>query len=121
MKLLIDENLPRSMVERLREAGHDVAYVADDWSGLRDSDVLALARDEDRILITFDRDFGELVFRHRLPPPSSIVYLRRRGSSTRSVVATTIALLLDVNAETLDGRFVVVTGEDIRHRPLPSP
>ena len=118
MKLLIDENLPRSMVERLREAGHDVAYVADDWSGLRDADVLA--RDEDRILITFDRDFGELVFRHRLPPPSSIIYLRRRGSSTRSVVATAIALLLDVNAEKLDGRFVVVTGEDIRHRPLPS-
>lgn len=109
------------MVERLREAGHDVTYVAESWSGLRDPEVLTLARDEQRILITLDRDFGELVFRRGLPPPRSIVYLRRRGASTRSVVATATALLLDTDVDKLDGRFVVVTGEDIRQRPLPGP
>jgi predicted nuclease of predicted toxin-antitoxin system len=107
------------MVRTLRGAGHDVSYIADDWRGLRDADILVLARDEGRILITFDRDFGELIFLRRLPTPASVIYLRRRGRS-RAIVASALAFLLRAELQELVGRFVVVTGEDIRHRPFPS-
>jgi predicted nuclease of predicted toxin-antitoxin system len=121
VKFVADENIPRSMVRQLRDAGHDVAYIADGWPGLLDKDVLALARDEQRVLITFDRDFGELIFRRRLAPPPSVIYLRRRGFRTRIVVAAAIALLASGQPGEFVGRFVVVTGEDVRHRPLPTP
>ena len=61
MKLLVDDNNPRLCVERLCQAGHDVAYVAETGSGQKDPNVLQRAGSEARLLITEDRDFGTLV------------------------------------------------------------
>lgn len=69
MKFLVDESADARLAGHLKTLGHDATTVARDYSpSLEDSDVLAIARREDRILITNDRDFGELVFRHRPTP-----------------------------------------------------
>ena len=63
MKFLANENVPTVSVAMLRKTGHDVLHVAEECPGERDTDILELARRQKRIVITFDRDYGDLVFR----------------------------------------------------------
>ncbi len=65
MRFLVDENIPYSAVERLRGLGHDVVAVRDVMRGAPDEDVLARSRSEDRVLVTADKDFGEMIFARR--------------------------------------------------------
>ena len=60
----------------LRAAGYDVLSIAETRSGDDDTKVLALAREEGRWLVTFDRDYGELLFARNLAPPPAVVLLR---------------------------------------------
>ncbi len=76
MRLLINENIPLASVAVLRKAGHDVGSVTEDSPGISDETVMQRAHAEDRIVVTFDRDYGELVFRRRLPTPGGVLYLR---------------------------------------------
>lgn len=63
MKLLLDENLGRSVARELRKQGHDILAIGDEFAGVIDSAVLAKARHDKRVLITRDKDFGELAFK----------------------------------------------------------
>ncbi len=76
MRFLANENFPAEAVEALRGRGHDVAWVRIDSPGVRDAEVLARAQREDRIVLTFDKDFGELAFRSRLPASSGMILHR---------------------------------------------
>lgn len=67
MRLLANENFPRLAVDKLRASGHDVAWLREDSPGADDEQALQRAQAEDRILLTFDKDFGALAFRS--PPP----------------------------------------------------
>lgn len=74
--LLADENFPFAAIKALAKAGYDILSIAADCPGLDDRAVLALARRTGRRLLTFDSDFGDLVFFHGEPPPPAIVYFR---------------------------------------------
>lgn len=114
MKFLLDESAELRISLFLQREGHDVKAVARDYPhGLPDEDVLALAREEQRILITNDRDFGELVFRHRLAH-SGIVFFRMRDQATATKLARMQTLLQDYGDQ-LD-QFVVVTDRQVRVR-----
>lgn len=63
MKLLIDANLGRKFANLLKQAGHDALFTNDLLPLLNDEQILAKAEQEERIVITNDKDFGELVFR----------------------------------------------------------
>ncbi len=60
MRLLANENFPLDAVEALRDAGHDVAWIREDSHGIPNDKILLRAQEENRIVITFDKDFGEL-------------------------------------------------------------
>ena len=83
MRILADENLDGPIVAWLRENGHDVLWIADRWPGLPDDKVIDEAEATDRILLTFDLDFGGLMFRggHRA---SGIVRIRSQGKSSET-------------------------------------
>lgn len=68
MRLLADENIEREFVDLLREMGHDVAWGQDVHPQWPDPRVLALAVNEGRVLVTEDKDFGELVYARGLVP-----------------------------------------------------
>ena len=87
-KLLIDEDLSPAVAQRLRdEDGIDAVAVRDRGRlGATDNDVLEYAFTEDRILVTFDKDFGELAFRSGLPASSGIVLFRISVSNPMSAV-----------------------------------
>jgi len=67
MKLLANENIPAALTRSLRAAGHNVNWVSEISPGITDTQVIELAIQQDRILVTFDKDFGELAFRRSLP------------------------------------------------------
>ncbi len=117
MRLLANENFPASAVEALRERGHDVAWVRSDAPGSSDATVLERAQSDDRILLTFDKDFGELAFRSGLRASSGIVLFRISAPSPEHVARSAIAAL--ESQSEWAGRFVVVEDDRIRVTLLP--
>jgi predicted nuclease of predicted toxin-antitoxin system len=117
MRILANENVPENMVEELRQRGHDVAWIHADAPGSRDTLVLRRANDEERVLVTFDKDFGELAFRFRLPSTSGIVLLRVTARSPS--LLTSIAVGALESRDDWAGHFSVVEPDRIRMTPLP--
>ena len=76
MRLLANENFPGNAVTALQNAGHDVIWIRIAAPGSTDRDVLAWAVRENRVLLTFDQDFGELAWRAGLPASSGIMLFR---------------------------------------------
>ena len=75
LRWLADECVAAELVGRLRAAGHDVAFVLEDSPGISDTEIVQRAAREDRLLLTEDRDFGELIIRQLLSVPG-VVLLR---------------------------------------------
>ena len=118
-RLLADENIPLPAVNALRAAGHDVQAIQETAPGASDEDVLAAARAQSRILLTFDLDMGHLVFERALGVPPGVLLIRDVPSSLAETVQLIITLL-ERSDITFDGHFTVVTRERIRQRPLPA-
>ena len=87
MKLLADESVDWPIIARLRDDGHDVPAIAEDSPGLPDLGVLARAHAEGVVLITGDKDFGELVYRQKLPH-AGVLLLRLAGGGRGDEVRT---------------------------------
>lgn len=116
MRLLADENFPHDAVAALRTRGHDVLWIRSDAPGSTDDVILARARAEQRVLVTFDKDFGELAFRARLPATCGIILFRIAARSPSYVVHLTVSAL-ESRADWV-GHFAVVEEHRIRLRPL---
>lgn len=116
MRLLADENFPGAAVEGLRRRGHDVAWVRTEMPGLGDEGVLLRAAAEGRILLTFDKDFGELAFKKGLPAPCGIVLFRISPASP-SLIARLAIEVLEARAD-WSGHFAVVEEDRVRMIPL---
>lgn len=117
MRLCANENIPGDCVNRLRQSGHDVLWIREAAPGSSDSDVLARAFAEGRLLITFDKDFGELVF-HRGAKASHGIILFRILHPSPLAVAERIAAVLASRSD-WSGHFSAVDDFTIRMRQLP--
>ena len=113
---LANENFPGAMVKILRDQGNDVLYAAESLVGSSDLMIIDTALTQDRVVLTFDRDFGELVFRHRTPPASGIVRFRLGALSPNAL----LSFLQDFFASnpTLRGYFTVATPGQFHQVPL---
>lgn len=117
MRILANENFPGDAITALRQRGHDVAWVRTDAPGSSDWQVLKRAETEDRVLITFDKDFGELAFRAKLPASSGIILFRISVPSSAHVARVTVTAL--ESRTDWVGHFAVVEDARIRMTPLP--
>ncbi len=116
--LLADENIPAAVVAGLRASGYDVLALAECAPGTPDRAVLALARKLGRCLLSFDGDFGDLIFRDGEAAPSAVYFLRLHPIEPQRA----LALALRALAAGAVGGFIVVTEEGERRRPfLPVP
>ncbi len=117
LRLLADENFPGDAIIALRHAGYDVLWIRTAAPGSSDPQVLALAQAENRIVLTFDKDFGELAFRAGLPATSGIILFRvsaRSGEHVAQIAVTVLSQRLDWT-----GHFSVIEDQRIRTTPLP--
>ncbi|MEK6324552.1 MAG: DUF5615 family PIN-like protein [Acidobacteriota bacterium] len=117
MRILANENFPRVAVSALTARGHDVVWIRLVAPGISDQDVLARAQAEGRVLITFDKDFGELAFRHGLPSNCGVVLFRIAAPSPQRV-ADVAAISLE-SRDDWQGHFSVVEDARIRMTRLP--
>lgn len=118
LRILAHENFPGLAVEALRAKGHDVAWIRTDAPGSTDRDVLQRAVAEARLLITFDKDFGELAFRVGLLATSGIVLLRIPPQSPAYVAQRAVAVL--ESRDDWAGHFSVIEEDRVRMTALPS-
>ena len=114
--LLVNENFPAPATKVLRAAGVDVKSVIEFAAGIADEVVLAMACAEQRWLVTFDSDYGELLFARRLPAPPALVLLREPHYQP-SEPASWLLPLLASPAE-IEGWFCVLRRDGLRKRPL---
>jgi len=114
MKLLADENVHGDLVLWLRSQGHEVLYAAESLRTMPDDELLLLARDESRVLITDNKDFGDLVY-HRKLVSHGVVLLRLETPSIAGRLER-LAQVWPVIEAQAKGRFVVVTDRKIRVR-----
>lgn len=112
MIFLIDENAGPSVARFLAESGYDVLSVYYHFRGTDDDFVLSLALSERRILITADKDFGEKIFREKLPH-HGVILLRLKDERTANKIAT-LQILLDKYTERFANHFMVVSENRIR-------
>lgn len=117
-RLLAHENVPAHAVAALRSDGHDVAWMRDVGPGTPDDQVLALAFAEDRILLTFDKDFGELAFRLGQAATPGVILLRPRLRSPDYLARFAQAVLAQGHA--WHGHFAVAEEGRLRLVPLPT-
>jgi predicted nuclease of predicted toxin-antitoxin system len=106
VRFLADESCDYAVVTALREAGHDVTAVAETYAGAEDPVVLASARDEARILVTEDKDFGLLAYAI-VRGTAGVVLVRYPGNARSRLGADVVDFVAKVG-ERITGAFIVL-------------
>jgi len=114
MKIVADENVEAEIIERLRSVGHDVIDIKATHAGISDTEVLGLASTNNAVLLTNDKDFGDLVYRRGLY--STGIVLLRFGRIENAERADLISNVFGLHTEDLVGSFIVVTRTGVRIR-----
>jgi len=114
LSFVADESVDRQIVERLRDRGFDVLYVAEMAPGTSDDVILAEANRRHAVLVTADKDFGELVFRQRAL--SSGVVLVRLAGLAPDTKAAMVAAIVEGHGKELLHRFAVISPGSLRIR-----
>ena len=114
MNFLFDQSADFRLIPHLQALGHDVQAISRDYPhGLADEDVLAIARQEQRILVVSDRDFGELIFQQKLTH-AGVIFFRLPGAPLQ-IKIDQLNRVLNEHADALErGAFLVVTHSQIR-------
>ncbi len=118
MKFLLDQSTDARLLSYLRDRDYDATRIGGDYpSGLPDERVLAIAREEGRILITDDRDFGELIFRRGLAH-AGVIFLRLGDYAELSTKIERVSYTLTNYQDQLN-QFLVVSRSGVRVRRTP--
>jgi predicted nuclease of predicted toxin-antitoxin system len=115
MKILADESVDRPIVERLRELGYVVDYIAEIDPSIVDRAVLEIANSSRALLLTADKDFGELVYRDHHETADGIVLLRLAGLTSEEKAQKALDAIHDFRLGN-EMRFMVVTKAGVRFR-----
>jgi predicted nuclease of predicted toxin-antitoxin system len=119
MRLLANENFPLKSVHILKAAGFDVKVVGVEFAGITDREVMEIAIQEERTIVTFDRHYGELIFRQGYRPPSGVIYLRWRQFGPEDP-GRYLAEFLASSKIDFSHALTVIDQDSIRQRRYPS-
>jgi len=114
MKFLVDESVEYRVIIFLRNLGYDTRSVVDSSYGLEDKTIVSLAYKENRILITNDKDFGELIYRLHLPHKGIILF--RLSKETYQLKEKKLNYILKKFKDKLQNSFTVISDNKIRFR-----
>lgn len=116
MRLLADENIERGMVKTLRSKGHDIKAISEISPRASDEEVLAIARKERRLLLTRDKDFGDMVHR-QFKLSSGVLLIRFSGLNLKSQERLLLAVLKQYG-DKLNHHFSTLSESGLRNRPM---
>lgn len=112
---LANENFPRPSTLLLREKGYSVVSIQERFPGISDLEVLQIASELNLIILTFDSDYGTLIFRYAQTNPPSVIYFRNKGNDPEFAGFVLISILLKSNIQ-FSGAFTVIEKDNIRQR-----
>ncbi len=115
MKFLANENFPFPSIQLIRQAGFEVNSISEENFGITDFEVLDIASQNEQIILTFDKDYGEIIFKHKPLNPPAVVFFRFKGNSPSEAGLLLLNLILKEKI-ILEGCFTVVEEESIRQR-----
>jgi predicted nuclease of predicted toxin-antitoxin system len=115
MKFLVNENFPLPSISLLRNAGFEVLSVSEMNPGISDHEVIRQAISSNGIILTFDKDYGELIFKHAFQNPPPVVFFRFKGE-TPEYAGPLLVNLIKEEKISLDKIFTVIEKENIRQR-----
>lgn len=119
MKVLLDQGLPRSAADILRNAGIDAVHTSECGLAMSsDAEILKYARQQNCVIVTLDADFHMLLVLHRAVTPS-VIRLRIEGSRADATVSLVQSILDRCDAELIRGAMISVTEDRLRIRYLP--
>jgi predicted nuclease of predicted toxin-antitoxin system len=115
MKLLANENFPLDSFHYLKAKGFDIMAIGIDYSGITDEEVMILAQNDRRIILTFDKDYGELIFKYGFKPDSGVIFLRLEAYDSDEP-GKIIEQMLSAQHFDTERRLTVFDGKFIRQR-----
>ena len=116
MVFLANENFPYPSIKLLRESGFIVKSIGENFGGISDESVMQMAVTEGLVILTFDRDYGELIFKYQKQTPPAIVYFRTKGATPIQAAEKLIKLI--TNGLQIENHFTVIEQTGIRQRKL---
>ncbi len=114
MQFLANENFPLPSIKLLRKH-HHVISISEESPGINDERVIRLALDQNLIILTFDRDYGEIIFRHQILPAPAVIYFRFKGKNPEAA-GHILNLLIESGSFQLENHFTVIEESGIRQR-----
>lgn len=115
MEFLANENFPLPSINYLRKAGLNVTSISELYPGISDMEVINKARERNSIILTFDKDYGEIIYKLKLSYPPSVVFFRYKGEDPEYVGLLLISIINDKKIEIMN-RFTVIEKENVRQR-----
>jgi len=112
---LANENFPRPSTNILRQNGYAVRSIQEEYPGISDEEVMGIALEFDLIILTFDSDYGELIFKYAKETPPSVIYFRDK----KNVPEFAGNILIDIMNKSniaLEKAFTVIEANSIRQR-----
>jgi predicted nuclease of predicted toxin-antitoxin system len=116
VQLLADENQHPLVVNALRSKGYAVDWIAESSSGAKDEEILSRPDIPSKILLTYDRDFGDLIFNRGYPAPFAILYTRLNRARPSEIANRLLALL---ETGVAAGHMTTVTEDGLRMKSFP--
>ena len=113
MKFLANENFPTPSFQIISDAGFDIKSVADLRPSISDEEVVKWAKEEDRVILTFDKDYGEIVFRYKII--CAVIFFRDKGDNPLFAGLKLLEIIKEISME---GCFTVIDKNGIRQREL---
>ncbi|MGK6350184.1 DUF5615 family PIN-like protein [Parapedobacter sp. DT-150] len=120
MRFLANENFPFPSIKLLRTLGLDIKSIAEETFGIADNEVVAVAQQENRIILTFDSDYGEIIYRHGLDSPPAVIYFRDKGLEPL-FAGRMLQRLMEQTDMVFEDAFTVVEADNIRQRQYRKP
>ena len=117
MKFLANENFPYPSIRFLRDKGFDVVSICEKFGGISDETVMQMAVNERLTILTFDRDYGELIFKFQKDDPPDVIYFRVKGENP-AFAGTKLWDLMQNENLIIEGYFTVIEKNGIRQRKL---
>jgi predicted nuclease of predicted toxin-antitoxin system len=115
MKFLANENFPLASLKKLQAEGLDIVSVSLDFPSVSDEYVMEFAIKQNRTILTFDRDYGTLIYRQGYRPKAGVIYFRIKDFLPEDP-AILLIKLLDVPHFNFVGLFTVIDDNKIRQR-----
>ena len=116
-KLIVDENIPNSVIKQLRRNECEIFSIREEKKGILDEEIIKLSKEKQRPILTMDKDFGYLTFHQKLHP-YGIILLRIHPQSPDVIYSSILHVLNLIKKQNIDykNKFIVTDGKTLRIR-----